>query len=171
MVSAVAMDPVASVVAAVAGIIRAERAQPEAAQQFTPDGVEDARGGGAPDQRIGQRDGEDLIRAQVEFVSGWYVDDVRQIAQLSSEKALEKTLANTLPLCLVGRSVFAAFVNERRQATQDVVPERLDLDRLADPRRDDPVTHFGVHPGELNAVRAGPQQAVVRVNADSVPRS
>ena len=42
-----------------------------------------------------------------------------------------------------------------------VEPERLDLDRLADARRHDPVADLGVHPGELHARLAGGEQAVV----------
>ena len=43
---------------------------------------------------------------------------------------------------------------------QRVVPERVDLDRLAAPRRHDPVADLGVHPGELIALGALAQQAV-----------
>ncbi len=48
-----------------------------------------------------------------------------------------------------------------------VQPERLDLDRLPDPRCDDPVAHLGVHPGELDAGLACREQPVV-VGADAV---
>ena len=53
---------------------------------------------------------------------------------------------------------------------QRVVPERLDLHRLAGPRRHHPVAHLGIHPGELHARLAGAQQAV-RIHADSVARA
>ena len=39
-------------------------------------------------------------------------------------------------------------------------PKCLDFDRLADPRRDDPVADSGVHPRQLLAGNAGAQQAV-----------
>ena len=51
-------------------------------------------------------------------------------------------------------------------AGQRVEPERVDLDRLANPRRDHPIADLGVHPGELHARLAGVEQTVVRVNVN-----
>ena len=45
-------------------------------------------------------------------------------------------------------------------AHERVVPERIDLDRLADARRDHPVADLGIHPGQLHAGLAGAQQPV-----------
>ena len=56
------------------------------------------------------------------------------------------------------------------QHAQGIVPQGVDFDRFADARRDHPVAHLGVHPGELNPRLAGVQQAVVRVDANGVAR-
>jgi len=46
-----------------------------------------------------------------------------------------------------------------RKQPKGVVPKCIDLDRLAAPRRDNPIVHFRIHPGErvtlLNLVQAG----------------
>ena len=54
---------------------------------------------------------------------------------------------------------------------QRVVPQRLNLHRLADARRHYPVADFGVHPGELHARFAGSQQPVAFFHVDAVARS
>src|SRR2546426_599644 len=52
--------------------------------------------------------------------------------------------------------------------TQSVVPQRLNLDRLARPRGDDPIADLGVHPGELNTrLTAGEQSIFSSANAIS----
>src|SRR5262249_9189698 len=51
-----------------------------------------------------------------------------------------------------------------------VEPERLHLDWLPDPGRDDPVAHLGVHPGELHPGLARGEQAV-RVQVDAIARA
>src|SRR6516162_4026854 len=53
---------------------------------------------------------------------------------------------------------------------QRVEPERLDFYRLADSRRDNAVTNFRVHPGELKPRLASRQQSV-SVQSDSIPGS
>ena len=57
------------------------------------------------------------------------------------------------------------------QQAQGVVPQGVDLDRLAAPRRHDPVADLGVHPGQLIACRALSQQAVAGVHADAEVRA
>ena len=83
-----------------------------------------------------------------------------------------KAIARPVRQLLVVRGI-ASFPEALRQIfhrAQGVVPERLNLDRLSAPRRDHPVAHLGVHPGQLHSGLAGPQQAVV-VHADSVSRA
>ena len=63
------------------------------------------------------------------------------------------------------------FLTPVGEQAQRVVPERVDLDGLAAPRRHDPVADLGVHPGQLKARSALPQQAVVRIDADAEPRA
>ena len=56
-------------------------------------------------------------------------------------------------------------------SAQRVVPERVDLDGLAAPRRHDPVAHLRVHPGQRELLGALPQQAVRRIDADVEARA
>src|SRR5207237_4767962 len=51
-----------------------------------------------------------------------------------------------------------------RHAVQRIHPERVDFDRLAGPRRYDPISDFRIHPSELHAGAAAIQQAVVGVD-------
>ena len=57
-----------------------------------------------------------------------------------------------------------------RRDGQRVDPQRLHLDRLADARRDHPVAHLGVHPGQLHARLAAGDQPV-RVQPDAEARA
>ncbi len=57
-----------------------------------------------------------------------------------------------------------------RRARQRVQPQRLHLDRLADPRRHHPVADLGVHPRELDAGHAARQQPI-GIGADAVARA
>jgi len=52
-----------------------------------------------------------------------------------------------------------------------VVPEGVDLDRLARAGCDDPVIHLRVHPGQLHRRLAGREQSVARILPDPVPRA
>ena len=65
---------------------------------------------------------------------------------------------------------FAPASIQLRPDAQRVDPQRLDLDRLADAWGHDPVPHLGVHPGELDAGRAGGEQAV-GVHPNAVARA
>src|SRR5205814_10545740 len=47
---------------------------------------------------------------------------------------------------------------------QRVVPQRIDLDRLAASRGHDPVLDAGIHPGERVTLLAARQQAVLRIH-------
>src|SRR5690242_7552729 len=59
----------------------------------------------------------------------------------------------------------------RFQKPQGVVPKGIDFDRLASPRRDNPVTDLGVHPGELISLLSLAQEAVARIDADAEARA
>ena len=63
------------------------------------------------------------------------------------------------------------FLTPIGEQAQRVVPERVDLDGFTAPRRHDPVADLGIHPGQLKARSALPQQAVVRIDADAEPRA
>ncbi len=57
------------------------------------------------------------------------------------------------------------------QEPQRIVPEGVDLHRLAPPRRDDPIADLGVHPGKLVSLFALAQQPVAGIDADAKPRT
>src|SRR5439155_4522666 len=50
--------------------------------------------------------------------------------------------------------------------TQRVVPERIDLHRLAATRRHHPITDFGIHPGELIISLALTEESILRIDMD-----
>ncbi len=51
---------------------------------------------------------------------------------------------------------------------QAVVPQRVDLYRLANPRRHHPIADFGIHPGKLHTRFTRVEQAIVGVQVDVV---
>src|SRR3954462_4088567 len=53
---------------------------------------------------------------------------------------------------------------------QRMHPKRLNLNRLADSRRHDPLADFGVHPSELHTGPAAREQAI-GITADAVARA
>src|SRR5262245_57004777 len=53
------------------------------------------------------------------------------------------------------------------EQAQRVVEQRVDLDGLSAPRRDDVAIYLGVHPGERVARSALTKQAVGRIDADA----
>ena len=67
--------------------------------------------------------------------------------------------------------VVPALAHPALEQAERVVPERVDLDRLAAPRRHHPAVALGVHPGELVALGALAEQAVRRVDADAEARA
>src|SRR5437763_1145734 len=71
-------------------------------------------------------------------------------------------------LCVEVRRRTAQPPREAGCRHEGVVPERVDLDRLAQARRHDPIADLRVHPRELHAGGAGGEQAVGGVLADAV---
>src|SRR5262245_24106278 len=57
------------------------------------------------------------------------------------------------------------------EAAERVIPEGVDLDRLANARRDYPIADLRIHPGELDAGFARAQEAIAGINADAVARA
>src|SRR5262245_53844556 len=64
-------------------------------------------------------------------------------------------------------SGIAADVRQLFHDTQRVVPQGLDFDGLAAPRGHHPITDLDVHPGELDAILPGSEQAIL-VHANAV---
>src|SRR4029453_11427872 len=72
---------------------------------------------------------------------------------------------------LGGAHRVAALGEPALHQAQRVVPEGVDLDRLAAPGCHPPVARLGVHPGELIARRALTEKAVGAVHPDSERRA
>ena len=76
------------------------------------------------------------------------VDDVVEIAAVFDPEALVERFADArrvLAVALRVRSIAEIAFPPRKQG-EGVVPERVDLDRLPAPRRDDPILDLRVHP-------------------------
>ena len=58
----------------------------------------------------------------------------------------------------------AVFGPDRSRNAQRIEPQRLNLDRLTGARCHDPVTDFGVHPGQLVALLPLLQEAIVWID-------
>src|SRR5262249_46711887 len=54
---------------------------------------------------------------------------------------------------------------------EGVVPERVDLNRFADTRSDDPIANLRIHPSKLHARLAGVKEAVGIIDMDVVSRA
>jgi hypothetical protein len=64
----------------------------------------------------------------------------------------------------------AVAPRKRLEGAPRVIPQRPDLDRLADPRRDHPSADLGIHPRQSRTGLAGEDHAVHRVEADMKTR-
>src|ERR1043165_4664247 len=101
------------------------------------------------------------------------LDNVVEVAALRVPEALVEgapapfgvpgKLARALLVAGLARPVF--------EQTERVVPECVDLDGLAAPRRDDPAVALRIHPGQLITFRALHEQAVLRVDVDAEARA
>ena len=120
-----------------------------------------------------QRDRQDLIRPALRIVASLFgVDNVEEIAFVGvPESPVERALGMRCPVAVFDRRSVAVLVGPLFHQLQRVVPQRVDLHRLAAPRRDDPVVDLRVHPRELIALRALRQQAVLRVDVNAEMRA
>ena len=99
------------------------------------------------------------------------VDDVVEVAAFVVPEARVERFARARRRLVDLRRHRVAFLAQPvGKQHQRVVPERIDLDGLASPRRHDPAIHLRVHPRQLDAFLALPQQAVGCIDADAEPR-
>ena len=154
----------------VVGAAGRERAQPVGRQQMPPAGFNDAKPDRIDDERtMRQADGKDLVRTDAVVVAIRSVDHVVQALSVGPHEPCE---AGPCDGGLGRERVrLAQHRGEFRHDAQRIVPQRVDLHRLADARRHHPIAHLGVHPGELHAGLAGPQQAIRRIHSDAVARA
>ena len=119
VIAAVAAHRIAAVVAAIGRIVGTERPRARPAsgarvrphrQRWRPRALE---------QRIRQRDREDLVRSQPQLVAVRTIDNVRQIAEIVSEEARTETVAHALGRnVIVGGGCITARMQQRRDAAQ-----------------------------------------------------
>ena len=120
-----------------------------------------------------QRNREHLIRTAFRIVSSAFpIDDVVEVSTLREPEPIVERLADAIgALPVLGRRGVAFFDGPAFHQTQRVVPERVDFDRFASPRRHHPVVDLGVHPRELISLRALRQQPVAFVDVDAETRA
>src|SRR4030095_8266295 len=101
-------------------------------------------------------------------------DTIGKLLLLGAPEAGQAALTNVLGELRVAGSIAATEAELLREALHDakrVVPEGLDLDRLAGSLCDDVLTDLRVHPGELQARCPAGQEKVLRIHADAVERA
>src|SRR5207247_4702079 len=164
VVRAVALARAARVARRVAGLTGGERAEAERGHEPRLDRVDDAARPRPLEHRERQAaDGQDLVRPERRVDRPGPVVDVDDVGEMAARLVPEARHEGApRPLVEIGPALGEAAPDAER-----VQPERLDLDRLADARRDHPVTHLGVHPGELDAGLARGEEAVV-IEVDAV---
>src|SRR5262249_5946183 len=148
VVGAVPLPWSAFVTADVGGIRRRQRSQTERRRETRLDGVDDAPSGLALEDREREpADGEDLVRPDRGIRLARPVIRVHHVVETPRRLVPESLVeSGEAPVVEVSPPV-----GERRRRPERVEPERLYFDGLADPRGDDPVADFGVHPGQLHA--------------------
>src|SRR6185436_7096981 len=121
---------------------------------------------------VRQRHGEHLIRTAARVVAMLAVDDVIEVtARVVPEAAVER-LPRTRGMRGEIESVAAAVLRRPPGGqTERVVPERVQLHRLAAARRDDPVADLRVHPRELVALGPLREQPVGGIDANAEARA
>ena len=100
------------------------------------------------------------------------VDDVVEVAAGRVPEPLVERLADAGGAIDRTRGLpIVHFAGPLLHQAQRVVPERVDLDRLAAARRHDPVVDLRVHPGELITRGALAQQTVAGIDVDAEVRA
>src|SRR5258705_1409828 len=161
MIRGVTLPDAAFIAGTVPRIVRREASQPERRQKLALDNIHDSAGPVVREHRVSQADGENLVwpNGAVFLIT---IDDVEQAARLLvpelSVEALERTTSK-LPVESLCR-IIPESAREIFHRAESVVPQRLNLDGFATPRRDDPISDLGVHPRQLNSGFPGRQEAV-----------
>src|SRR5712691_2424145 len=132
----------------IAGLPWCQRTQAKRGPEASLDRFHDAAGLVALEEREREpADGEDLVRAQGRVRYAGLMIAVDDIIEASG-RFIPKSLAEALAPAL--EDLFP-LLREAAADPERIEPQGLHLDRLADPRGDDPVPHLGIHPGELHA--------------------
>src|SRR5207248_8553479 len=132
----------------VAALVGSQRFQPEGREQLLLDGANHRLALLRVEQRERKREREELVRAERRISY-----DVVEMSALRVPERLLEGGADAVRIRRVhGRSLrIAQLATPERHQAERVVPEGIDLDGLAVPRRDHAVADARVHPGELDA--------------------
>src|SRR5262245_16371172 len=116
-----------------------------------------------------QRDREQLIRPNRVIVTVFAVHDIEQGAAPLVPEARVERFANLVGASTVAFRTFLipTLVHPFLHQAQGVVPEGVDLDCFAAPRRDDQIADLRVHPGQLISRRALNKQAIAGIDSDA----
>ena len=164
----------AGITTAIGGVARTQRAQAKRCPQLTQADIDDRAALRRGQQWVTEGNGKDLIRTQAGVIlSIGRVDDVVEIAAgCIPETPIELLGVGIRAVAVVTRHCrFVETLSEAGHDAQRMLPQRIDLDRLADARRDDLGADLGVHPGQLHPIDAGLQQPVLWINLDVVARA
>ena len=171
VIGGVARALIAVVGGLIPGVVWTQRPQPEWRQQLGCNPVERRPRTIALDQGIHESERDHLVGAQAGIVAIGRIDHVIAVAALPiPEPRLRRFVRLRRHLPVASRRSHGPLAPVTRQP-QRVVPEGVDLDGLAASRRDNPVPHARIHPGERVALLAAGEQSIPMVHADVVPGS
>src|SRR3989442_1126948 len=170
VVGAVARARVAAVVALVLRVPGSQAAQAVRREEMPGAGVDDPPLALLRERARGERHREDLVRSEGVVVSAGPVDHVETAPGGFVPEPLEPRLRPRGQRLPRPRRL-SEPAGEPGHRDERVVPEGVDLDRFADPRRHHPVAHLRVHPGELDPGLARREQAVRGILPDSAAPS
>src|SRR5947209_19121277 len=153
-------------------VVGRERAQADGRQELLPRDFEHRLPALAFEHRVFERDGEELVGPAGRVVPALLLpalDHVVEVAATLVPEALVEGAAAALGVRaeFLRRLLAAGLARPAFEQAERVVPERVDLDGLAAPRRHDPAVALRVHPRQLIAFRALHEQTVPRVDVDA----
>src|SRR5262249_13422910 len=151
VVGGIARTQIAIVLRFVVGMTRRQGTQTHRREQTLPDYLQYRLPTVLFQDSMGQGDSEYLVGAASPVVTLLAVHDIVKIAAVRIPEAAVKGVPG--PLRLLGQragSIVALFLTyPGLQQAQAVIPQGVDLHRLAAARRDDPIADLGIHPGQL----------------------
>ena len=106
-----------------------------------------------------QGNSQKLIGAQARIITSRSVDDIKTVSGRGVPEP-GKAGCGVLGQVLVAIRGLMEELGKLGHDAHRMVPQCVDLHRLADPGRHHPAIHLGVHPGQLDSLLAGKQQSI-----------
>ena len=123
---------------------------------------------GTIERAVRQADSENLVGAESHAITLIPIEHVEQATAIGFDKAC-KALFRQRCQRLIRRGIALELARKFGDHAQRVVPQGVDLDRLADARRHHLITDFGIHPRYLQPGCPSTQQAVYRIVRNAQP--